>query len=195
MIHNIRTITTSARLVVCALALALGHAACQPVFHVISSLNGYQQPGGIIEGSPGVFYSLASVAGTGTQLVFSITAQGSMATLASFPGSQENIQSLPVSGSNGRFYSVVEHSLLRGHRVLRSLGAGQPADLRRAEFCSLLRPESAGRFASRRRRRGRRGLYHYMQPGRRRYIRLPVPRKPDPREPYDLRKRRELLRR
>jgi uncharacterized repeat protein (TIGR03803 family) len=105
-----RTILAALRLSLCIAAVAAACLAAQPVFRVISNLSGYEQPGGLTEGSPGVFYSVASIAGAGTQLVFSVTAQGSIATLASFPGSQENLQSLVVGASNGRFYSVIEHS-------------------------------------------------------------------------------------
>ncbi len=92
------------------LSLIAAHAATQPVFHVISNLAGYDQPGGLLEGSPGVFYSEGAVPGSTIQLAFSITSQGVATTLASFQGNAVNIQSLLVSASNGRFYSTVETS-------------------------------------------------------------------------------------
>jgi uncharacterized repeat protein (TIGR03803 family) len=88
------------------LALAVAYSAPQPVFRVISSLSGYDQPGGLVEGAPGVFYSEGAIPGSTVQLAFSVTSQGSATTLASYQG--ENIESLLVSGSNGRFYSSVE---------------------------------------------------------------------------------------
>jgi hypothetical protein len=83
----------------------------------------YQQPGGLIEGSPGVFYGEAS-SGNGTQLVFSVTTQGSTSTLASF---QANIESMLVSGSNGRYYSSVQPrgQLVTPFSVTSALGSQQ----------------------------------------------------------------------
>ncbi len=98
----------SIRLALCFAAAAAVYAAA-PSFHVISSLGGYEQPGGLIEGSPGVFYSEASISGYG-DLAFSVTAQGATTTLATLQGNRVNIQSLLVSASNGRFYSSVEPS-------------------------------------------------------------------------------------
>jgi uncharacterized repeat protein (TIGR03803 family) len=75
---------------------------------MISPLPVYSQPGGLIEGSPGMFYSVALLAGTGSPAVFSVTAKGSTLTLTSFP-SGYNFSGFPVSGPNGRFYDGVEY--------------------------------------------------------------------------------------
>jgi uncharacterized repeat protein (TIGR03803 family) len=58
------------------------------------------QPIGIVEGSPGVFYSTA---GTPQPVAFSITTQGTKTFLASFPNT--DIQAPLASASNQRFYS------------------------------------------------------------------------------------------
>ncbi|MGO4880755.1 MAG: choice-of-anchor tandem repeat GloVer-containing protein [Bryobacteraceae bacterium] len=92
------------------LAMAIAYPAAQPVFRIISSLSGYDQPGGLLEGAPGIFYSEAAIPGSNIQLAFSLTTQGVTTTLASFQGSAVNIQSRLVSASNGRFYSSVEPS-------------------------------------------------------------------------------------
>jgi hypothetical protein len=95
----------------CSLGLCMIAANIPPVwgqatFWVVTSMNRYGQPAGLIEGSPGVFYSQA---GSSTEAALSVTAQGSKVILATFP-SGDNIQSLLVSGPNGRFYSIVELS-------------------------------------------------------------------------------------
>jgi uncharacterized repeat protein (TIGR03803 family) len=73
-------------------------------FHVIAYMKTFaqSQPAGMAEGSPGVFYSIA-----GSGSLISITSQGAIRVLETFP-SGYNIQSSPVSGANGRFYSSVQ---------------------------------------------------------------------------------------
>src|SRR5215469_14053095 len=87
-------------LALCALAAP---PANQGTFRVISTLGAYSQPGGLVEGSPGLFYSSALLAGTGGAAVFSVTTNGATTTLASFP-SGYNLSGFPASGPNGLFY-------------------------------------------------------------------------------------------
>jgi uncharacterized repeat protein (TIGR03803 family) len=61
------------------------------------------QPGGMVEGSPGVFYSEA---GASTHAALSITPQGSKTILTTFQSPYQVI-SLLVSAANGRFYSSI----------------------------------------------------------------------------------------
>ena len=88
-------------LAVCAAMAGIISAGQTPTFRVVYSMTGgYDQPGGLIEGSPGVFYSIA---GSGPGIVFSVTSQGVQTILASFPTA--SFQSLLVSGPDRRFYS------------------------------------------------------------------------------------------
>ncbi len=96
-----RVIRFCLALALCALAAGLLSAAIQPAFRVIYDIQGFDQPGGIFEGSPGVFYSIS---GSGPEVAFSITSSG-VWTILGFVPNGENFQSLLVSGSNGRFYA------------------------------------------------------------------------------------------
>jgi uncharacterized repeat protein (TIGR03803 family) len=69
------------------------------------------QPGGMVEGSPGVFYSEA---GSSTHAALSITPQGTKTILASVQ-SPYQIPSLLVSAANGRFYSSVVQGTQPAH--------------------------------------------------------------------------------
>jgi len=75
----------------------------QPILRTVASLNQYNQPAGIIEGSPGVFYSMTS------GNVFSVTSKGAMTTLA-VPPTGAQVISRVVSGPDGRYYTAVESS-------------------------------------------------------------------------------------
>lgn len=73
-------------------------------FRIIYNNQGYPAPMGLIEGSPGIFYS---VAGSATPLAFfSITTGGTGTILGSLPAGNSFV-SVPVSGPNGRFYSSI----------------------------------------------------------------------------------------
>jgi uncharacterized repeat protein (TIGR03803 family) len=99
--HTLRAL---APLALCAaLAVAAPKAAATGSFRVISKLPAYIAPGGITEGSPGVFYSSASP--NGSYVVFSVTAKGAITTLASFPSGYDIY--FPLGASNGRFYDSV----------------------------------------------------------------------------------------
>jgi uncharacterized repeat protein (TIGR03803 family) len=87
----------------CAIALTTASAAAQPTFHVIAYRNTLGGPGGILEGSPGLFY----FATTSDSAMLSITPQGAETVLASFPSGYQ-MQGPVVSGRNGRFYEAVE---------------------------------------------------------------------------------------
>jgi uncharacterized repeat protein (TIGR03803 family) len=71
-------------------------------FRIIYNNQGYPAPMGLIEGAPGVFYS---VAGSASAIVFfSVTTGGTRTILGSLPFGNF-FQSVPVSGPNSRFYS------------------------------------------------------------------------------------------
>jgi uncharacterized repeat protein (TIGR03803 family) len=91
------------------LYLAASKIVCagQASFRIVSYMDKYDQPAGLTEGSPGVFYGIAGV--SSTAVAFSVTPQGSKSVLASFP-SGYNIGSLFVAASNDRLYSSVQLS-------------------------------------------------------------------------------------
>ena len=70
--------TANRTLIVIGLGVAILAAQPKgpPTLRTVASLNQYNQPAGIIEGSPGVFYSVTS------GNVFSVTSKGTMSTLA-----------------------------------------------------------------------------------------------------------------
>lgn len=78
--------------------------AAVATLRVVYNLQQYFQPAGLLEGAPGVFYSLA-----GSGVVFSVTSQGSATILGSF-STAFLLQSLLVSGPNRLFYSSVGSS-------------------------------------------------------------------------------------
>jgi uncharacterized repeat protein (TIGR03803 family) len=101
-----KTITRALRsgcLVALCLMAAVASEAAQPTFRVVYNLVGYDQPGGLIEGSPGVFYSIA---GSGPSVAFSVTSQGIQTILGSIPKGSL-FTSLLVAGTDGRFYTSV----------------------------------------------------------------------------------------
>lgn len=67
----------------------------------------YDQPDGILEGSPGVFYSES---GAAAPVALTITPQGTKTVLAKIPPGHI-IPSALVSGANSRFYSAVTYQL------------------------------------------------------------------------------------
>jgi len=81
------------------LIASAGTTTCQTTLRVISGLGGYIAPVGIVEGAPNVFYS------TGTQSAFSVTVQGKVTGLASFPNG-DNLNSQLVSAADAQLYSV-----------------------------------------------------------------------------------------
>jgi uncharacterized repeat protein (TIGR03803 family) len=83
-------------------------AATHPTIRIVASLHKYNQPVGLIEGSPGVFYAMTAAD------AFSVTSTGVISVLAAFPSS-ENIISTLVSGPDNRFYSAVENSSNPAH--------------------------------------------------------------------------------
>lgn len=85
--------------------VGIGFAAAQPTFRVISYLNQLQVPVGLTEASPEIFYSIG---GAATEAAFSITPQGSITILATFPNQYTALSQL-VEGSNGRFYTSIEY--------------------------------------------------------------------------------------
>jgi uncharacterized repeat protein (TIGR03803 family) len=96
----IRSLRAAMLLTLAAIVAAPAPAADNVTFRVIYANQGYGPGAGLIEGSPGVFYSTT---GGGPSAAISVTSQGSMTILASFPGGFFN--SLLLSGPSGRFYS------------------------------------------------------------------------------------------
>ncbi len=80
--------------------------ANQTSFRIVTYMNSFDQPGGIIEASAGTFLFEAGASTTG---VISVTTAGAKAVLVTFP-SGYNLESSPVSGPNGRYYSAIELS-------------------------------------------------------------------------------------
>jgi uncharacterized repeat protein (TIGR03803 family) len=101
-----RYLHTGMCLALCSAAASIASAG-QASFRIVSYMDKYDQPAGLAEGSPGVFYGVAGA--SSTAVAFSVTPQGAKAVLTSFP-SGYNIQSLFAAASNGRLYSTVELS-------------------------------------------------------------------------------------
>ncbi len=95
--------TTRLTTALLALSAFVPALAGQPTLRTVASLHRYNQPAGLIEGSPGVFYSITAAD------IFSVTSQGTLTVLATFPIG-DNISSLPVSGPDNRFYSAFQYS-------------------------------------------------------------------------------------
>lgn len=109
---SMSSLHTRLSLVLCVAAAGAPAAVAQPVFRVVSYLNDMDQPAGMIQGAPGVFYSEAGQ--SGPHVVLSITADGQKTTLASVQ-SPDQIPSLLVSAANGRFYSTIEQGAHPAH--------------------------------------------------------------------------------
>jgi uncharacterized repeat protein (TIGR03803 family) len=104
MTNRYLQIGVSLALCVTATRIASGSQAS---FRIVSYMDKYDQPVGLIEGSPGVFYGVAGA--SSTFVGFSVTPQGTKTILASFP-SGYNIGSLFAAASNHRLYSSVQLS-------------------------------------------------------------------------------------
>ncbi len=99
---NIRRFRVAILSALCAAGAALP-AGGQVTFRIVSNMGKWGPPGGLVEGTPGVFYSTGGVA---QQVAFSITTQGAKTFLASFPVSTY-VEVPLVSASNQRFYSSI----------------------------------------------------------------------------------------
>jgi hypothetical protein len=86
----------------------------QATFHVITYLKQLGTLAGILEGSPGIFYSIAS--GGTNDRAFSMTPQGSETVIAAFPSSES--PGPFVAGDDGRFYSAVCYPSFRTTSVV-----------------------------------------------------------------------------
>jgi len=104
-----RLLRTCMSLALCLIATGVAFAG-QATYRIVAYMDKYDQPAGLVEGSQGLFYGIA---GAYTTVGFSVTPQGSMTILASFP-SGYNVQSLFAAGSNGRLYSTVEQGARPG---------------------------------------------------------------------------------
>jgi uncharacterized repeat protein (TIGR03803 family) len=76
-------------------------------FRLLTYPETYGAPNGLVEASPGVFYTNGGSAGP---IVFSVTAAGSSAIVANLPAGHY-IQAALVAAANGRFYSSMAHRL------------------------------------------------------------------------------------
>jgi uncharacterized repeat protein (TIGR03803 family) len=85
----------------CAVAAPLDYAG-QASYRIVRYMDQYDQPSGFTEGSPGLFYGIA---GSYTTVGFTITPEGSMTILVSYPTGY-SIFSLFMGGYDGRFYSA-----------------------------------------------------------------------------------------
>ena len=101
IIYNIRR---SIALALCAGVATVTAWAGPVTFRVVTVMNRYNSPFGIVEGSPGTFYFKS-----GYCAVFSVTTQGTKTFLTSFP-SGYTAQSQVVSAADGRFYSDAEYT-------------------------------------------------------------------------------------
>jgi hypothetical protein len=98
---------TASILVLSVIALGVPHSASAASYRVVYYMQAYNQPGGLIEGSPGTFYSTA----TGpADVLFSITSTGTIAYLAMFNLNTTGILSVPVSAANNLFYSILGYT-------------------------------------------------------------------------------------
>jgi len=97
----------SALVLLTALLAAQPQESNQGTLRVISNLPGYLSPGGLLEASPGLFFSDAYLATAGG-VVFTVTTKGSTTTITSFPSGYDFISGI-VGGPNGRFFSAVEY--------------------------------------------------------------------------------------
>jgi uncharacterized repeat protein (TIGR03803 family) len=96
----------------CLVAANAAAAAGEPAFRVISYMNELDQPAGMLQGAPGVFYSEAGQ--SGPHVALSITAEGQRTTLATIH-SPDQLPSRLVSAANGLFYSVIEQGTHPAH--------------------------------------------------------------------------------
>jgi uncharacterized repeat protein (TIGR03803 family) len=108
----VRFLVARLSLALCVVSAGASLAAGQPVFRVVAYMNNLDQPAGIVQGSPDVFYSEAGQ--SGPHVALSITKEGSQTALATVlsPG---QIPSLLVSAANGRFYSSIEQGAQPAH--------------------------------------------------------------------------------
>ena len=104
-------VTRPARLATVLALCVIAATSTSPLatFRVVSSMNGYQYPSALLEGSPGLFYAAAELAGTSQEAPLTVTSSGTVTMLGKFP-SMYNLDSNFVGGPNNRFYSAVEYS-------------------------------------------------------------------------------------
>ena len=76
-----RLFRSTVPLALCTIVAGMVFGANKASFRIVAYLNEYNQPGGLMEGSPGVFYSLAG----SPSVAFSVTTRGLQTVLAKFP--------------------------------------------------------------------------------------------------------------
>lgn len=113
-------------------AAAESPAAAPAAYRVISYMKQFNQPFGLAEMSPGLFYTAV---GSPSPLVFTITSQGVKTSITSFP-SGHYIDGLMVSGANGRVYN----SLAPDYAVF-SVGAAPGKQVYPTQASSPLSPK------------------------------------------------------
>jgi len=101
---SIRLLHAGVTLALCAAAAAASSAG-PATLRVVSALpSNYQQPYGITEGAPGLFY-FEGFAGTD---ILSITTKGTLTQVTAFQDPPYLIESAPTSAANGKLYSSIE---------------------------------------------------------------------------------------
>ena len=100
-IHNISTYLRKSICSVMCLVVTSSIAVSSPTYRVVYYMQQYPSPLGIIEGAPGVFYSLVD------NWIYSVTTQGTATYLTNFPDPPYVVESLPVSAANNLFYSSI----------------------------------------------------------------------------------------
>ena len=93
----------------------------KPVLQAIAFMNTYSQPVGLVEQTPGLFYTQPSYT---NQDVITVTAEGTQKTVASFTAAQGFTTNILVSGSNGQLYSALTKA-----KAVFSTSAAQGAKL------------------------------------------------------------------
>jgi uncharacterized repeat protein (TIGR03803 family) len=86
-------------MVLCSLAASAPSMAAQATYRVVA-YSPYSEPGGITEAEPGLLYASAE-----GYYALSVTIQGAVTTVASFPPASDTLESNFVIGANGRAYS------------------------------------------------------------------------------------------
>ena len=98
--------------IVCGLvAVGAVPASAQATYRIVSYMSEWGPPLGLVEGTPGLFYS---VGGSAQQAAFTITTEGTKTILTTFATSTY-VQAALVSSDDQRFYSAVEKSINPGN--------------------------------------------------------------------------------
>ncbi len=94
-------------------------ASSPPAYRIVRYLEQYTQPGPLVEGAPGVFYSYV----VPPEVIVSVTSEGATTAIATFPPSPSTIESTPVTAANGLLYSSLEKVTGGGSASLFSISS------------------------------------------------------------------------